>query len=204
MYQVPGRHNIQRRTSPSLKRCAVSAYYYVPVFVPGGLNESYCVWKPSGSCQYAIPIHYTRIDNCEVPYCNTANNQDEGTMMSGGMRLMRPHFVDPQTNIVYDTNSADFEGWLTKQSSWLKVQCRKQKLVLFLCVCIRVFLSFHTCFAVLFVGRRCHLYCIYFPFTVQPGTKRLTPAIISCGHTHTHTCTQLLVSPATSSSVGLD
>ncbi|KAI2506314.1 hypothetical protein MHU86_8144 [Fragilaria crotonensis] len=37
-----------------------------------------------------------------------------------GMRLMRPHFVDPQTNIVYDTNSADYEGWLTKQSSWLK------------------------------------------------------------------------------------
>lgn len=38
-----------------------------------------------------------------------------------GMRLMRPHFVDPQTNIVYDTNAADYEGWLTKQSSWLKV-----------------------------------------------------------------------------------
>jgi hypothetical protein len=44
-------------------------------------------------------------------------------MMNGAnnMRLMRPHFVDPQTNIVYDTNSADFEGYLTKQSTWLKV-----------------------------------------------------------------------------------
>ena len=41
-----------------------------------------------------------------------------------GMRLMRPHYVDPQTNIVYDTNSADYEGWLTKQSSWLKVRVR--------------------------------------------------------------------------------
>jgi hypothetical protein len=41
--------------------------------------------------------------------------------MNNGMRLMRPHFVDPQTNIVYDTNSADFEGYLTKQSTWLKV-----------------------------------------------------------------------------------
>ena len=40
----------------------------------------------------------------------------------GSMRLMRPHYVDPQTNIVYDTNAADFEGWLTKQSSWLKVR----------------------------------------------------------------------------------
>merc|ERR1719384_1279869 len=38
----------------------------------------------------------------------------------GGMQLMRPHFVDPQTNIVYDTNNSDFEGWLTKQSVWLK------------------------------------------------------------------------------------
>jgi hypothetical protein len=34
---------------------------------------------------------------------------------------MRPHYVDPQSNIVYDTNNADFEGWLTKQSAWLKV-----------------------------------------------------------------------------------
>lgn len=40
----------------------------------------------------------------------------------GGMRLMRPHFVDPQTNMVFDTNDADFEGWLTKQSTWLKVR----------------------------------------------------------------------------------
>mmetsp|Transcript_32485 Transcript_32485/g.53722 ORF Transcript_32485/g.53722 Transcript_32485/m.53722 type:complete len:174 (+) Transcript_32485:130-651(+) len=40
--------------------------------------------------------------------------------MNSGMRLMRPHYVDPQTNIVYDTNDADFEGWLTKQSTWLK------------------------------------------------------------------------------------
>jgi hypothetical protein len=38
-----------------------------------------------------------------------------------GIRLMRPHYVDPQSNIVYDTNNADFEGWLTKQSAWLKV-----------------------------------------------------------------------------------
>ena len=36
-------------------------------------------------------------------------------------RLMRPHYVDPQTNMIYDTNDAEFEGWLTKQSVWLKV-----------------------------------------------------------------------------------
>lgn len=36
-------------------------------------------------------------------------------------RLARPHWVDPTSNIIYDTNNADFEGWLTKQSMWLKV-----------------------------------------------------------------------------------
>jgi len=35
-------------------------------------------------------------------------------------RLVRPHWIDPTTNIIYDTNDADFEGWLTKQSMWLK------------------------------------------------------------------------------------
>ncbi|GAB5031869.1 Hypothetical protein NocV09_00701320 [Nannochloropsis oceanica] len=33
---------------------------------------------------------------------------------------MRGTYIDPNTNIRYDTNNADFEGWLTKQSSWLK------------------------------------------------------------------------------------
>lgn len=36
-------------------------------------------------------------------------------------RLMRPPFVDTQTNIMYDVNDSEYEGWLTKQSSWLKV-----------------------------------------------------------------------------------
>lgn len=58
-------------------------------------------------------------------YKQTLNNNNttiEQYTMSGGMRLMRPHFVDPQTNIVFDTNDADFEGYLTKQSTWLKVR----------------------------------------------------------------------------------
>lgn len=38
-------------------------------------------------------------------------------------RLMRPPFVDTQTNIMYDVNDPEYEGWLTKQSTWLKV-CR--------------------------------------------------------------------------------
>jgi len=36
-------------------------------------------------------------------------------------RIMRPPFVDPQTNIIYDCDGAEYEGWLTKQSTWLKV-----------------------------------------------------------------------------------
>mmetsp|Transcript_30259 Transcript_30259/g.88501 ORF Transcript_30259/g.88501 Transcript_30259/m.88501 type:complete len:160 (+) Transcript_30259:91-570(+) len=35
-------------------------------------------------------------------------------------RLHRPPFVDPTTNICYDTDNSDCEGWLTKQSMWLK------------------------------------------------------------------------------------
>mmetsp|Transcript_20751 Transcript_20751/g.31685 ORF Transcript_20751/g.31685 Transcript_20751/m.31685 type:complete len:183 (-) Transcript_20751:83-631(-) len=35
-------------------------------------------------------------------------------------RLMRPPYVDPQTRICYDTDNPEFEGWLTKQSMWLK------------------------------------------------------------------------------------
>ena len=37
-------------------------------------------------------------------------------------RLMRPPFVDTQTNIMYDVNDPEYEGWLTKQSDWLKVR----------------------------------------------------------------------------------
>jgi len=35
---------------------------------------------------------------------------------------MRPPFVDTQTNIMYDVNDPEYEGWLTKQSTWLKVR----------------------------------------------------------------------------------
>lgn len=35
-------------------------------------------------------------------------------------RLIRPPYVDPTTNICYDTDSPEFEGWITKQSMWLK------------------------------------------------------------------------------------
>jgi hypothetical protein len=35
--------------------------------------------------------------------------------------IRRPPFVDPTTNIVYDVNDPDYEGWLYKQSQWLKV-----------------------------------------------------------------------------------
>lgn len=37
-------------------------------------------------------------------------------------RFTRPPYVDPTTNMMYETNQADFEGYLTKQSQWLKVR----------------------------------------------------------------------------------
>mmetsp|Transcript_39498 Transcript_39498/g.58028 ORF Transcript_39498/g.58028 Transcript_39498/m.58028 type:complete len:149 (-) Transcript_39498:523-969(-) len=33
---------------------------------------------------------------------------------------MRPPYIDPNTNIRYDTDNPEFEGWLTKQSMWIK------------------------------------------------------------------------------------
>lgn len=32
----------------------------------------------------------------------------------------RPPYVDPATGQKYDTSNSNFEGWLTKQSAWLK------------------------------------------------------------------------------------
>ena len=46
-------------------------------------------------------------------------SQAAGSTMS---RLHRPPYVDPATNICYDTTESDYEGWLTKQSMWLKVR----------------------------------------------------------------------------------
>lgn len=37
-------------------------------------------------------------------------------------RLMRPPFIDPTTGVAYDTDKGDFEGYLTKQSMWLRVR----------------------------------------------------------------------------------
>lgn len=35
-------------------------------------------------------------------------------------RIVRAPYIDQQTNVHYDANSPDFEGWLTKQSEWLQ------------------------------------------------------------------------------------
>merc|ERR1719491_613042 len=49
-----------------------------------------------------------------------ANNNANNTNINQRGRLARPPFVDPTTNIIYDTDNAEYEGWLTKQSMWLK------------------------------------------------------------------------------------
>jgi len=41
--------------------------------------------------------------------------------MSGNNRFIRAPFIDPVTGIAYDTNNSEFEGYLTKQSLWLRV-----------------------------------------------------------------------------------
>jgi hypothetical protein len=42
--------------------------------------------------------------------------------MAARSHLARPPYVDPNTNIIYDTDNPEYEGWLTKQSMWLKVR----------------------------------------------------------------------------------
>jgi len=35
-------------------------------------------------------------------------------------QLARPPYVDPNTNIIYECDNPEYQGWLTKQSMWLK------------------------------------------------------------------------------------
>ena len=44
------------------------------------------------------------------------------TMMPARSYLARPPYVDPTTNVIYDTDNPEYQGWLTKQSMWLKVR----------------------------------------------------------------------------------
>jgi len=47
-------------------------------------------------------------------------NSRMASLGGGNSRLSRPAFIDPTTNIVYECHDAEYEGWLTKQSMWLK------------------------------------------------------------------------------------
>jgi hypothetical protein len=47
--------------------------------------------------------------------------------------VMRPPYLDPETNIRYDTNDSEHEGWLTKQSMWVKVSAAESLICLFVC-----------------------------------------------------------------------
>ena len=40
--------------------------------------------------------------------------------LSTGHSRSRPPYFDPSTGMRYDTNNGSYEGWLTKQSEWLK------------------------------------------------------------------------------------
>jgi hypothetical protein len=49
--------------------------------------------------------------------------------------LARPPYVDPNTNIIFDTDHPEYEGWLTKQSEWIKVRTAWILSSSCLCVC---------------------------------------------------------------------
>ena len=69
------------------------------------------------------------------PLSNTTNNTS-----SNRTQLSRPPYVDPNTNIIYDTDQPEYEGFLTKQSMWLKV-----RLLLQYNVHVYVIVSFESC-----------------------------------------------------------
>ena len=43
------------------------------------------------------------------------------TILMQRTQMARPPYVDPTTNIIYDTDNPEYQGYLTKQSMWLKV-----------------------------------------------------------------------------------
>jgi hypothetical protein len=66
-------------------------------------------------------------------------------------QLARPPYVDPNTNIIYDTDNPEYQGYLTKQSMWLKVRA----FVFFRLRCVP-FLSCHPVM-ILFFYRMCRM-----------------------------------------------
>jgi hypothetical protein len=56
---------------------------------------------------------------------DTACNRARGVVWNKKLAILkremqRPQYVDSQSGQVFDTSNANFEGWLTKQSVWLK------------------------------------------------------------------------------------
>jgi hypothetical protein len=76
-------------------------------------------WK----VQQQQPVQYQQQQTQSQPapsYPPLAARPSGTALTSRNPRLSRPPFVDPQTNIIYDTSDAEYEGWLTKQSTWFK------------------------------------------------------------------------------------
>jgi PH domain len=51
---------------------------------------------------------------------NNNNNNNRTNNNNVTNRHQRPPYIDQQTNIVYDLDNCDYEGYLTKQSTWMK------------------------------------------------------------------------------------
>lgn len=69
---------------------------------------------------FASRLRRTRRD-FERDVLQTAHNKYFVTMS----RLMRPPYIDPDTGVAYDTDKGEYEGYLTKQSMWLRVSDNK-------------------------------------------------------------------------------
>ena len=59
-----------------------------------------------------------------TPSITVTNNTNHNSHTAHPARptLSRPPYIDSNTNIIYDTDQPEYEGFLTKQSMWLKVR----------------------------------------------------------------------------------
>jgi PH domain len=67
-----------------------------------------------------VPTGPTSQQSSSISPNNSTNNNNRSNNNIINNRHQRPPYIDPQTNIVYDMDTPDYEGYLTKQSTWMK------------------------------------------------------------------------------------
>lgn len=124
------------------------------------LGTSLVLFDSVHSSTYNSDVHESeQNESSKKPKRKTKNPKDNNNkQLIFIMATTRPHiprapYVDPNTNIIYETDNPEYHGWLTKQSMWLKVRKNEKNPSPFGCpsfYCVRFFvfvpLSTHKIF----------------------------------------------------------